>query len=127
MPSRSEYDEWERSLSETDPDVIEAQAEARDKLKRRTGLLRSQSERDARELMVIPAFRRYAFTVLSRGGIYAASRHALDGDYAYDAGRRALALELLNELLGIDPQFVIDLSVEQAKLEDSLKNDPSPQ
>lgn len=124
--SASDVAEYQRRLEEFDPDFIEEAREADLKRKRRVGLLNAQGRKDQAELMKLPAFRRFLFTVLARGGIYAAIRHAQEADYAYDAGRRALALELLNESLAIRPEFAIELSMEQAKLEESVK-DVSPE
>lgn len=116
--------EAERSIyDELDEDKV-AQAEAKAvRENRRAKLIAAQSIADAKALMQDSAFRRYMFTVLSKSGMYHATRHAHDGDYAYDAGRRALGLELLNDLLGIDPKFTIDLSVEQAKLEEIVERE----
>lgn len=122
-----DLDDYRRSMEDLDPDVVEARRLDDDRAKRRAGLIRSQGERDQRELMKSDAFRRFMFTVLAKSGMYAATRHAQDRDYAYDAGRRALGLELLNDALGIDPKFAIDLSMEQAKLEEHIARVPDPE
>lgn len=124
--SAADVASYQRQLEELDPDFVEEARQADLKRKRRVALLAAQGRKDQAELMKLPAFRRFMFTVLARGGIYAAVRHAQDRDYAYDAGRRALALELLSESLAVRPEFAIDLSVEQAKLEESVK-DVSPE
>lgn len=123
--SREDRQHMRLGLAELDPVEIERAQRADQAERRRAAALEQQAKADALKLMPDAAFRRYIFTVLARAGIYTAVRHAQSDDYAFDAGRRALGLELLNELLGIDPQFVIDLSVEQAKLQQRVDdNEP---
>jgi hypothetical protein len=108
--------------SELDPDEIEAREKAAQAAHRRKSTIAMQASLDAEELMKHPAFRRWFFTVLAKAGIYRAAFHPQEGAQHYDAGRRGLGIELLDELLRIDPQFAIDLSVEQAKLEEKVND-----
>lgn len=119
-PTRRDWDAYEAELQQLDPETIEAEKDRLDRMKRRFGLLRSTADRDLEELMKLPSFRRYCFTILSRSGIGLATRHAQDRDYAYDAGRRALGLELQEEWHRARPGFAVDLAVEQAKLEEAV-------
>lgn len=119
---RSEFDRYEQMLRDLDPDEVERREKAVAADRRRAAALEQQAQADLVKLTKDPAFRRYLFTVLARSGIYVAVRHAQSDDYAFEAGRRALGLELLNETLGVDPQFVVDLSVEQAKLQQKVRD-----
>lgn len=122
---RAERDLMDSAFDELDPDKIEAAKKANERAGRRAKALQSQRTLDLAELMKSASFRRFIFTVLGAAGIYSGVRHAQHTDYAFDAGRRALGLELLSECLEIDPDFAIDLSVEQAKLEKKV-NDVEP-
>ena len=121
-PTRADFDAYEEMLREFDPDEVAARKKVHDAQKRRAFALATQAALDAKALIVLPAFRRWFFTVQARSGMYAAVRHAHHDDYPFEAGRRALGLELLSELVGIDPQFPIDLAVEQSKLEEKVRD-----
>lgn len=120
MVTRAEMDAYERSVAELDPDKVEAARLAHDRMKRRMGLLISQEQQDLAWLMKQPQFQRYCYTILTKAGMGLATRHAHDRDYAYDAGRRALGLELQDGWMRENPDFAISLSVEQAKLEEAV-------
>jgi hypothetical protein len=111
-------------FDEFDDGRMDAEDKAREAEKRRAGALAMQAALDAETLVGNPAFVRYFFTVLARAGIYRAAFHAQQGRQDYEAGRRALGIELLDELLRIDPQMAIALSVEQAKLEKKVNDAP---
>lgn len=120
--TRAQLDAYEAALRELDPDAVEAAQKRVAADKRRQNALTTGAALDRKKLMQDAAFRRYIFTVLAKAGIYTAVRHAHASDYALDAGRRALGLELLSELIGDDPQFPIDLAVEQSKLEEKVRD-----
>lgn len=120
--TRAQFDAYEAALREMDPDAIEAAQKRVEADKRRANTLARQAALDAKVLIGNPAFKRWFFTVAARAGIYSAVRHAHHDDYPFEAGRRALGLELLSELVGIDPQFPIDLAVEQSKLEEKVRD-----
>ena len=114
---------YEAELAQLDPESVEERLKAQDKARRRARMMEAQARKDLAELLKLPSFRRYFFTIQGRAGMGMATRHAHDRDYAYDAGRRALGLELTDEALVIDPGFAIDLAVERAKLEESVRRD----
>lgn len=116
---RGMYDELDPRKS----DEAEEQANIQ---KARDGAMRMQGEVDLSALSKNPHFKRWFWTVLEKGGIYRAAFLAHDGAAQYENGRRALALQLLDDVLRVDPQFRIDLSVEQAKLEESLREQSNP-
>lgn len=105
---------------ELDPQRAEEREKALLRQKRRAGIIKAQAQQDVENLASKPEFIRYFFTVLSRAGIYHAVFHAHEGRTQFEAGRRALGIELLDELLRVDPQLPIRLAVEQAKLEDEV-------
>lgn len=109
-----------------DPRRQEEVEKAENVQRAREGAMRMQSEVDLAFLVGNPHFRRWFWTVLEKGGIYRAAFLAHDGAAQYENGRRALALQLLDEALGVEPKFRIDLSVEQAKLEESLREQSNP-
>lgn len=109
-----------------DPERAEAARLEQERAVRWRRTLAAQAEVDAEWLMKQAAFRRWFFTVLGKAGIYQAAFHPHQGAEHYAAGRRGLGIELLNDLLRIDPKIAIDLSVEQAKLEEKV-NDPENQ
>lgn len=120
--TRAQIEAYEALLRELDPDEVEAAQKRVAAQKRRGEALASRAKLDATVLIQNPAFKRWFFTVAARAGIYSAVRHAQHDDYPFEAGRRALGLELLSELVGIDPQFPIDLAVEQSKLEEKVRD-----
>lgn len=120
--TRAQVEAYEAALRELDPDEVEAAQKRVAAQKRRGETLARQAQLDAKVLIQNPAFKRWFFTVAARAGIYSAVRHAQHDDYPFEAGRRALGLELLSELVGIDPQFPIDLAVEQSKLEEKVRD-----
>jgi len=120
--TRAQIEAYEAALRDLDPDEVEAAQKRVAAQKRRGETLARQAALDAKVLIQNPAFKRWFFTVAARAGIYSAVRHAHHDDYPFEAGRRALGLELLSELVGIDPQFPIDLAVEQSKLEEKVRD-----
>lgn len=119
-PSRRDWQDYEAELQQLDPETIEAEKLRTDRVRNRLKLLSTQEKNDLEELMKLAAFRRYCFTILTKAGMGLATRHAHDRDYAYDAGRRALGLELQDAWHRVRPGFAIDLAVEQAKLEEAV-------
>lgn len=109
--------EIERAYRELDPEVQERIRREAEADKRRQGALRMQAELDLKHLMTLPPFRRFMFTVLARSGMYQAAFHPHDGALREANGRRGLGIELLNEMLRVDPEFALDMTREQAKLE----------
>lgn len=116
----SDREDERRLYEELDPRQAEAREAELLRQKRRAGVLRAQSEEDIANLVVRPEFIRYFFTVLARAGIYSGAFHAQEGRQHFEAGRRALGIELLDELVRADPQAPIRLSMEQAKLEETV-------
>lgn len=102
--------------ADLDPALVEAQRKHDLAERRRQAALDMQEALDRKELMKLPHFRRYMFAVLAKSGMYRAAFHPHDGALQYSEGRRGLGIELLNDLLGDDPQFALDMTREQAKL-----------
>lgn len=117
-----DWQAMERSHDELNPDLIEQRR--RDELaqKRRNSALKMQSDVDLRALMTLPHFRRYMFTVLAKAGIYRAAFHPHEGALQYSEGRRGLGIELLDDLLREDADFALDMTREQAKLEQKVND-----
>lgn len=116
----SEREAERRLYEELDPAVAEAREAELLRQKRRAGIIKAQAEEDIGNLIGRPEFIRYFFTVLARAGIYSGAFHAQEGRQHFEAGRRALGIELLDELVRADPQAPIRLSMEQAKLEETI-------
>ena len=117
----------QRAYDELDPERQEQVQKQATADKRRRAALQMQSELDLKHLMTLGVFRRFMFTVLARSGMYQAAFHPHDGALQYSEGRRGLGIELLNELLRIDPQFALDMTREQAKLETKVNDVSEPQ
>ncbi len=119
--------DYERSLhDELDPDLSEAAEAERLREKRRAGALAMQAAQDLENLISKPEFIRWFFTVLDKAGMHRAAFLPHEGATQYAAGRRGLGVELYSDILRINPQFPIALAVEQAKVEEALRDRPSP-
>lgn len=109
--------EAQKSYDELDPEHQEQVRRAALADKRRMAALGMQAQLDLKTLMTLPYFRRFMFTVLAKAGMYRAAFHPHEGALQYSEGRRGLGIELLNDMLRIDPQIALDMTREQAKLE----------
>ena len=117
-----DFHAMDQSLDELDPSLIEQRRKGELADKRRRGALKMQSQVDLKALMQLPHFRRYMFTVLAKAGIYDAAFHPHEASLREASGRRGLGIELLNDLLREDAEFALDLTREQAKLEQKVND-----
>ena len=114
--SRKEHEYMAEQWDQLDPDRIEAEEKADQKQKRWRNTLEAQMRNDIRDLVRDPQFTRFMFTVLERAGIWNATCHAQTGAQYFDAGRRALGLEILDVLAATDPHIHIAMPAHRLKL-----------
>lgn len=112
----------QQAYDELDPEKQEQVRKDHLRDKRRQAALKMQSDLDLKHLMTLAPFRRFMFTVLARSGMYQAAFHPHDGALREANGRRGLGIELLNDLLRQDPEFALDMTREQAKLEQKVND-----
>lgn len=104
---RQDRDYMDGVYDEIDPDHVENQRKEAERLKRWRATLKAQADADAETLARNANFVRWLYTVLERSGIYSSPCHAQQGSQYYDAGRRALGLEILDDLVKHDPSILI--------------------
>lgn len=113
--NRDDRDLIEGSYDDLNPVLSEQRERDRKRDKRVQGAILAQRRIDGAALAANPQFLRWLFTALEGAGIWRSDCHAHDGSQYYDAGRRALGLELLNDLETCDPNVMIALMVERRK------------
>lgn len=113
--NREDRDLIDASYDDLNPVLSEQRERDRKREKRREATMKALAQHDAEALSANPQFIRWLFTVLERAGIWRSECHAHDGSQYYDAGRRALGLELLTDLENCDPNVQIALMVERRK------------
>jgi len=114
----------QKTYDELDPERQQQVRRAALADNRRRAALAMQAQLDLKTLMQLPHFRRFMFTVLAKSGMYRAAFHPHEGALQYSEGRRGLGIELLDDMLRIDPQIALDMTREQAKLETKVNDAP---
>lgn len=105
---------------ELDPVRIESQQREVERRNRWLATLKTQADADAKALARNANFVRWLYTVLERSGIYSSPCHAQSGSQYYDAGRRALGLEILDDLVKHDPSILIAVMSERLKFQEAF-------
>lgn len=71
-----------------------------------------QELEDLRELLKLPAGRRFLWRMLERCAVWKTSFHPSGQVFAANEGRRGVGVELMTDLITADPQAWIDLQQE---------------
>ena len=74
---------------------------------------------DIENLMLIPAFRRFCFTIFRDCGMYTGSFHSEAAFLAYAEGRRSLGLDILGRLAHASPDAHIAILTEVQPLQEA--------
>lgn len=120
--SRQDHAYMAEQWNSLDPDRIEAERREAERVRRWKATLAAQARNDVSDLVRDKQFIRYIFTVLEAAGIWDSTCHAQSGAQYFDAGRRALGLEILDGLTAVDPHILVALPLERLKLMELQKN-----
>lgn len=76
-----------------------------------------QARDDLRELLRLPAGRRFLWNHLATCAVWQTSFHPSGQQFAHNEGRRSVGVELMTRIIEADPQAWIDLQQERLDAE----------